>query len=74
VTVLGYAGRLFFAFNADTNRVPDFDRLAEALDEEIEAIGRVAQSDRPALRAVAGGGASAWRGRPLSGPRPTRAD
>lgn len=54
VTVLSYAGKLFFAFNADTNLVPDFERIAEALDAEIEEVGPFVREQGPALRAVGG--------------------
>ena len=74
VTVLGQAGRLFFAFNADTNRVPDFERLAEALDDEVEAIVRATSSARPTLRAVGGRSGSSWRGRPVASPRRPQPD
>jgi diacylglycerol O-acyltransferase len=55
VTVLSYSGRLFFAFNADSNLVPDLGRLAEALDAEILEIMAVVAEKGPALRAVVGG-------------------
>lgn len=55
VTVLSYAGRLFFAFNADSNLVPDLARLGDALDAEILEISAVVAEKGPALRAVVGG-------------------
>jgi WS/DGAT/MGAT family acyltransferase len=55
ITVLSYAGKLFFAFNADSNLVPDIDRLEAALDDEVSEILAVVADKGPALRAVEGG-------------------
>jgi WS/DGAT/MGAT family acyltransferase len=55
ITVLSYAGKLFFAFNADSNLVPDITRLREALDAEVSEILTVVAEKGPALRAVSGG-------------------
>jgi diacylglycerol O-acyltransferase len=55
VTVLSYAGKLFFALNADSNLVPDLDGLALALDAEIEEILPFVRGKGPALRAVGDG-------------------
>jgi WS/DGAT/MGAT family acyltransferase len=57
ITIMSYAGSLFFAFNADSEIVPDLDRLHEALIAEVEEILEVVVEQGPALRAV-GGGAS----------------
>ncbi len=54
VTVLSYAGRLFFAFNADSKIVPGVARLCEAMDEEVDEILALVSEKGPALRAVAG--------------------
>ncbi|MEO2002960.1 MAG: WS/DGAT domain-containing protein, partial [Candidatus Poribacteria bacterium] len=55
ITVLSYAGKLFFAFNADSNLVPDIDRLEAALDDEVSEILAVVADKGPGLRAVEGG-------------------
>ena len=55
ITILSYAGKLFFAFNADSNLVPDVSRLRAALDAEVAEILTVVAEKGPALRAVAVG-------------------
>lgn len=52
ITVLSYSGKLFFAFNADSNLVPDLGRLRDALDAEVAEILAVVAEKGPALRAV----------------------
>jgi diacylglycerol O-acyltransferase len=52
ITVLSYAGKLFFAFNADSNLVPDVGRLQDALNAEVSDILAVVAEKGPALRAV----------------------
>jgi WS/DGAT/MGAT family acyltransferase len=55
ITVLSYSDRLFFAFNADSNLVPDIARLRDALDAEVlEMLALVAEKG-PSLRAVGSG-------------------
>jgi WS/DGAT/MGAT family acyltransferase len=54
ITILSYAGSLFFAFNADSDIVPDLDRLQQALIDEVEEVLAVVAQHGPALRAVAG--------------------
>lgn len=52
VTVLSYAGSLFFAFNADPHIVDDVGRLRDAVDSEVAELLGVAAARGPALRAV----------------------
>jgi diacylglycerol O-acyltransferase len=54
ITVLSYAGKLYFAFNADSNLVPDVPRLREALNAEVSDIRAAVAESGPALRAVGG--------------------
>ena len=53
VTILSYAGSLFFAFNGDPDIVPDLRRLRDALDSEVSAVVGEVESVGPKLRAVA---------------------
>ena len=57
VTVLSYRGSLFFAFNADSDIVPDLQRLRDALDTEVSEIRGAIAAQGSRLRAVAGGAA-----------------
>jgi diacylglycerol O-acyltransferase len=52
ITILSYAGKLFFAFNADSILVPDIARLRAALDAEVAEILTIVAEKGPALRAV----------------------
>jgi hypothetical protein len=52
ITILSYVGKLFFAFNADSNLVPDIARLRDALDAEVVEILATVAEKGPALRAV----------------------
>jgi hypothetical protein len=52
VTALSYAGSVFLAFNADTDIVPDLERLRDVVPEEIEALAEAASGQGRALRAV----------------------
>jgi WS/DGAT/MGAT family acyltransferase len=54
ISVLSYAGRLFFAFNADPEIVTDLGDLREALIDEVSALRELAEGQGPALRAVSG--------------------
>jgi diacylglycerol O-acyltransferase len=53
VTALTYAGRLFIAFNADSDIVHDLERLSDAVPEEIRAMTIAIGGERSPLRAVA---------------------
>lgn len=55
ITVLSYAGSLFFAFNADPHIVDDVTRLRDAVDSEVAELSGVAAARGPALRAVGEG-------------------
>ncbi|HEB90469.1 MAG TPA: DUF1298 domain-containing protein [Deltaproteobacteria bacterium] len=55
ITVLSHAGKLFFAFNADSKLVPEVDRLGDAMDAEVEEVTALVAERGPALRAVGGG-------------------
>jgi diacylglycerol O-acyltransferase len=52
VTAVSYAGSLFLAFNADSDIVPDLDRLHSAVDAEMEALVSAATEQPRTLRAV----------------------
>lgn len=52
ITVLSYAGRLFFAFNADPEIVKDLSALGQAVIDEVEALRALAEGQGPVLRAV----------------------
>lgn len=52
ITVLSYAGSLFFAFNGDPHIVDDVGRLRDAVDSEVAELLGVAAARGPALRAV----------------------
>jgi WS/DGAT/MGAT family acyltransferase len=54
ITVLGYGGSLFFAFNCDPDIVRDIDRLRDALDTEAAELLSMADARGPNLRAVGG--------------------
>ena len=52
ITVVSYAGSLFFTFNADPHIVDDVRRLRDAIDSEVAELAGVAAASGPALRAV----------------------
>jgi WS/DGAT/MGAT family acyltransferase len=52
VTALSYAGSVFLAFNADTDIVPDLERLRDVIPEEIDALAEAAHAQGRSLRAV----------------------
>jgi len=55
ITVLSYAGKFFFVFNADSNLVSDVGRMQDALDAEVSDMLAVVTEKGPALRAVGDG-------------------
>ncbi len=52
VTALSYTGRLFLAFNADPEIVPDLEELRRCIPEEVAALVAAASSQPRKLRAV----------------------
>jgi WS/DGAT/MGAT family acyltransferase len=52
ITALTYAGKLFIGFNADTDIVPDLERLADAVPLEIAEMTAAARARGRSLRAV----------------------
>ena len=56
VTVMSYAGSLFFAFNCDPHIVPDVGLLSAGVEAEVASLLSEAESRGPALRAVGGHG------------------
>lgn len=57
ITVMGYGGSLFFAFNCDPDIVRDVRRLRDAVDSEVVELLDLAAERGPSLRAVGGSGA-----------------
>ncbi len=56
VTVMSYAGSLFFSFNCDPDIVPDVGLLRDGVEAEVASLLSSAKSRGPALRAVGGQG------------------
>lgn len=54
ITVMSYAGALYFAFNVDPDVVPGVADLCAAIDVEVETMAAEAMARGPALHAVAG--------------------
>lgn len=52
ITVMSYAGSLFFAFNCDPDIVHDIRRLRDAVDTEVASLLGIATARGPALHAV----------------------
>ena len=52
ISVLSYAGSLFFAFNGDPDIVDDVRHLRDAVDSEVAELLGVAAARGPSLRAV----------------------
>jgi WS/DGAT/MGAT family acyltransferase len=52
ISALSYDGKLFFAFNADTEIVPDLPELSDAIEEELSEMLSTARSSGRSLRAL----------------------
>lgn len=52
MTALSYHGKVYLAFNADTEIVPDLDDLREAIAEELESLERAGKKSGRSLRAL----------------------